>query len=38
MLAPEFGGIRPWELERLTPDEEQSIYRRARALEQQAEG
>jgi hypothetical protein len=35
MLAAEFGGIRPWELERFTPDEERSIHRRAEALDRQ---
>lgn len=36
MLAPEFGGIRPWELAEFTPAEETAVHQRARALEQQA--
>jgi hypothetical protein len=35
MLSHEFGGLRPWEMDRLTPDEERSIHARLAALEQQ---
>lgn len=38
MLSSELGGIRPWEMDRFTPDEERQIHARARALEQQSEG
>jgi hypothetical protein len=37
MLSPEFGGLRPWEMDRLTPDEERSIHARLDALERQRE-
>jgi hypothetical protein len=33
MLAPEFGALRPWELELLTPDEEEQLIARKRELD-----
>ena len=36
MLDQRFGGLRPWELERLTPSEEQQINARYQALAEEA--
>jgi hypothetical protein len=38
MLDPRLGGLRPWEMERLTPDEENRVLRYRDELNRQAEG
>jgi hypothetical protein len=37
MLDAEFGGIRPWELEQFTPDEETALHMYAREINQRRE-